>query len=309
VTGARVDIGVVTCQRPRALRRLLGGIQCLEVPPDAQVRVLVVDNDAEASARTVCEDAEAWLEFPLHYVHEKRRGIPQARNAALAASVGEAEFVAFIDDDEVPDPVWLCELLQTQRRYQADAVAGPSEPRFETKPPRWVVASRLFEGVAHATGTRLCTAYTHNVLVSTQALAELDSLFDESMALTGGSDSELFERFARAGHHIVWSSTARTYEWIPGSRARLGWLLRRAFRIGASTAHVARRRGGAAPGRARIAAHAGWCMLKGSMQLLLGLVHGRGAAARGLHQMAYGAGRMSGMLGWTYAEYRTIHGG
>jgi glycosyltransferase involved in cell wall biosynthesis len=308
VSRVRVDIGVVTCQRPRSLRRLLGGIQCLELPPDAELRVVVVDNDADASAHAVVEDAKRWLEFPLMYVHEKRRGIPQARNAVLATSLANADFVAFIDDDEVPDPDWLCELLQAQRRYEADAVTGPNQPRFETTPPPWVQESRLFDAPAHATGATLGTAYTNNVLVATQALAQLDGLFDESMALIGGSDSELFERFARAGHRIVWSNRARTYEWIPASRAQLRWLLRRAFRVGASTALVERRRAGDAPSLAWNATHAGWCVLKGSMQVLLGLAHGLGAAARGLCLVAFGAGRVSGSLGFSYAEYRTIHG-
>ena len=47
----------------------------------------------------------------MHRV-EGRRGIPQARNAAVAVALERADFVAFIDDDEVPSPLWLAELLR-----------------------------------------------------------------------------------------------------------------------------------------------------------------------------------------------------
>ena len=53
----------------------------------------------------------------------------------------------------------------------------------------------------------------------TSALARLDALFDERMALSGGSDVELFRRFAAQGHSIVWADEAVVFEWVPRSRA------------------------------------------------------------------------------------------
>ena len=36
-------------------------------------------------------------------------------------------WLAFIDDDEVPEPEWLAELLRVQRTCGADAVRGPAD--------------------------------------------------------------------------------------------------------------------------------------------------------------------------------------
>jgi glycosyltransferase involved in cell wall biosynthesis len=304
----RVDVCVITYQRPNSLRRLLEGIQRLEPPaPGFEVRVVIVDNDGGGSAREVCDEAAGWLRWPLVYLTEEQRGIPYARNAALAASLPEADFVAFVDDDEVPDPGWLVALLRAQDEYQADAVTGPVDPVFETPPPRWIVESGLFDAARRPTGATMQTAYTNNVLIAKQALVDMEALFDETMALIGATDSELFERFARR-HRIVWCDSARASENIPPSRARLAWLVRRALRIGTSRTLVDRLRSRRTRDLARIVAHGGWCLAKGSTLALLGLARGRGAAARGLYLACVGAGRIVGLTGWAYEEYRTTHG-
>jgi glycosyltransferase involved in cell wall biosynthesis len=57
--------------------------------------------------RAVCEELNAELPWPVRYEIEPRRGIPFARNRAVACVVDEADFVAFIDDYEEPMPSWL----------------------------------------------------------------------------------------------------------------------------------------------------------------------------------------------------------
>lgn len=305
----RIDVCVITYRRPHGLQRLLGGIAQQRLPePPPELRVVVVDNDPEASARAVCDEAREWLPHPLEYLVEKRRGIPQARNAALALAMGAAEFVAFIDDDEVPEPQWLAELLRVQRDRNADAVGGPVVPVFDVPPPAWIERGGFFERERHTTGARVPCAYTNNVLVSTQALASLDRLFDERMALTGSSDTELFERLARCGHRIVWSDLAQVREWVPPSRAKLSWLLQRSFRIGTASViidRVCREE----PRRAwRMLAHAGWCVAKGALQLPLLAVGALARAAHGARLAAFGVGRIAGLAGYRYEEYRRIHG-
>jgi GT2 family glycosyltransferase len=306
----KVDVAIATYRRPKGLYRLLGGLQRLRFPggcPD--LRIVVVDNDAEGSARGVCEDARAWLEVPLVYRVEKRRGIPQARNAAVAVALERADLLAFIDDDEVPSPLWLAELLRVQAETGADAVAGPCEPIFEDPVPRWIERGCFFERSRHATGARIRHAYTHNVLVRPRALAQLGALFDERMALLGGEDAELFRRFAADGHAIVWSDEAVVFEWVPRSRANARWILERAFRVGTSSAFVDRRCRERPVSAARLLAHGGWCLAKGATLLPLGALRGRAGAMQGLRLAAFGLGRLAGLAGIHHEEYRIVHGG
>jgi GT2 family glycosyltransferase len=305
----KVDIAIATYRRPKGLHRLLGAFERLRFPGGApDLRVVVVDNDAQGSARAVCEDARAWLELPLAYRIEARRGIPQARNAAIAAALERAELLAFIDDDCVPSPLWLAELLRVQAETGADAVAGPCEPLFEEPVPRWVERGGFFARPRFATGARLEQAFTHNVLVRTGSLARLGPLFDEGMALSGGSDAELFRRFAARGHAIVWADGALVFEWVPRSRANARWILSRAFRVGTASAFVDRARREPPLSRARLLAHGGWCLAKGATLLPLGALRGRAGAVRALRLAAFGAGRLGALAGIRREEYAAVHG-
>jgi GT2 family glycosyltransferase len=305
----RVDVCIVTYRRPQGLLRLLGALQELRFPAEApELRVVVVDNDPAESARPVCDDAHAWLSAPLVYLVEKRRGIPQARNTAVAASLGSADFLAFLDDDEVPEPSWLAELLRVQRARQADAVAGPVLPRFEAETPGWLVRGGLFERPRYTTGARIDHAFTGNVLVRTAELARMDAFFDERMALSGGEDAEFFRRFAASGRRIVWADSAIVYESVPASRAKLRWLLARSFRVGCSAVWMERRRIPRQRSETWLFVNGCWCVAKGMLLLGTTLLRGRAAAARALRLSWDGAGRLSGFFGHVDEEYRATHG-
>ena len=302
----KVDVCIVTYRRPLGLQRLLGGLEQLRLEPEIDLRVVVVDNDADGSARAICEGARLWLRHPLVYRVEKRRGIPQARNTALGVALGRADFVAFVDDDEVPEPAWLREMLRVQQLHGADAVGGPVVPVFESPAPAWIEC--FFDRPRHVTGERLRVAYTGNVLVSTRALAGMDRLFDERLALTGASDTEFFERFAQRAHRIVWADDAQVLEFVPRSRVRCRWLLKRAFRVGTSSAFIGRSCRAPAEARWRILAHGCWCLAKGAAMQFGLFWGGRPAAVRGLQLAVFGAGRFVGSMGWRYEEYRRVHG-
>ena len=136
----------------------------------------------------------------------------------------------------------------------------------------------------------------------------MEQYFDEDMALSGGSDVEFFRRVAAAGHSIVWCGEAVVHECVPESRLTLRWLLQRDFRFGAVTARLERRSGMSPRRTGRMLLHAGWCVAKGLLGLPLAAVHGRARAAWSLDLAAVGAGRLWGLFGLEYHEYREIHG-
>jgi hypothetical protein len=198
--------------------------------------------------------------------------------------------------------------MRIRASSDADAVAGPCRPVFERPPPRWIESSGLFEHPRHVSGARIGYAYTNNVLISTRALAQMDAFFDERMALIGSSDTEFFERFACGGRRVVWCDTAVVREWVSPSRATFGWLMRRALRVGTAGTFIDRQCREQPVCICQIALHGGWCLAKGLALAAFGMLRGRGAAARGLSLGSYGAGRLLGLTGWAYEEYRTTHG-
>jgi glycosyltransferase involved in cell wall biosynthesis len=291
-----VSICIPSYRRPEGLYALLGALDALEFRGEApEIQLVIVDNDADGSAWPVCEDARRWLRHPLRYVVEKRKGIPIARNAAVAAG-RDAEWIAFIDDDETPEPGWLDALLRAQREHDADVVTGPVTPRFEREPPPWLVEGGFFESLQHRSGERLQSAYTNNVLVRTACLDALPALFDERFQLGVGEDRELFERIAMRGGRIVWCEEARVHERVPAQRARIRWLLRRSLRVGACNTHITRLRSDG-PVRGWILRHGAWCLAKGLALASAGLLGRRVTAVRGLQLAAFGLGRWLGLLG------------
>jgi glycosyltransferase involved in cell wall biosynthesis len=293
----RVAICIASYRRPEGLLALLGALEAQVFEGERPGVVLVVaDNDALESARPVCEDAAQHLSLPLRYAVEPRKGIPFARNAAVAAA-GDAEWLAFIDDDEIPEPSWLATLLRIQSQTGADVVTGPVLPRFERMPMPWLVQGGFFEPMRRPSGAPMDTAYTNNALVRGGALVELGELFDERFSFGVGEDTELFSRLAAHGARIVWADEAVVHERVPPERACTRWLLRRGFAVGTATTHIAVCRRGAL--RAGVAAllHGVFCMAKG---LAAAALSGRGSRAdrvRALQLAAFGVGRVAGVAG------------
>lgn len=292
----RIAICVSSYRRPQGLFALLGALDGLAFDAAApEIFVVVVDNDASGSARAVCENARSWLRYPLRYTLEKRRGIPIARNAAVAAAL-DSDWIAFVDDDETPEPRWLEELLRVQHEQAADVVTGPVVPRFAEDPPRWIAEGRFFASEPLPEGTPRNTAYTNNVLVRTRDLLALASLFDERL-VPNGEDTELFGRLAEGGARVVWAPGAVVHELVPAERACLGWVLRRAFHIGVAASNIARLRRPLRQAAPYAIAHGLWCISKGLLTTPIAALGGRTAeAAHGLRLASFGLGRLTGLL-------------
>lgn len=304
----KVSLCVCTYRRPVGLRRLLDAVARIRTERVERLEVVIVDNDPDGSARTTI-DGLGGMPFVLRYVHEPRRGISFARNRAVAEADPTCGWIAFLDDDEEPEPGWLDELLRVQAEHGADVVAGPVPPKFEAAAPRWVLRGRFHEPPRHATGAVLPYADTGNVLVRASLFRAFPAPFAPSLALAGGEDTHLFLRVARAGHRIVWADQAVAWEWVPPSRVRLPWLLRRAFRRGNTWALLERDLDPGLRIRARRILRGGGRIARGAVLLPIGLMRGRHAMVDALRGICFGAGSLAGVAGYRYDEYRTTHGG
>ncbi len=307
----RVAVCVITYRRPEGLGRLLDALRKLTFSKSdpTSLEVVVVDNDVAGTACTVCEDMAAGFRWPLRCCVEPRRGIPYARNTAIA-SARDANFVAFVDDDEVPEPSWLDELLRVQRAYDADVVAGPALPYFEGRVPDWVVRGKFFKRARFPTGFSPEPAYfaTNNVLIRSGVFEEMGGAFDERFALSGGSDTHLFMRMRKAGYKMVWANEAVVHDRIPASRANARWLLQRSYRFGNTLALCERELEPSISVRALRIAKGGKQIAQGLLMVPPSVVLGRHTLIRALWRVCRGAGMLAGMFGVRYEEYRKTHG-
>jgi glycosyltransferase involved in cell wall biosynthesis len=293
----RVAVCIASYRRPQGLHALLGALEAQRFAGARPDIVLVVcDNDAAESARDVCEDARGWLSLPLRYVLEPRKGIPFARNASVREA-GDADWLAFIDDDEVPDPHWLDTLLRVQRETGADVVTGPVHARLDGEPPAWVLEGEFFARESHPTGTLVATACTNNALLRARSLAGERELFDTRFRFGVGEDTLLFSRLAERGARIVWAEEAAVHERVPAERVRVRWLVRRGFASGTAMTHIARCRRGAARAGVEALVHAGWCVARGLALALWPAPGARARRVRGLQSIGCAAGRIAGIAG------------
>ena len=249
----------------------------------------------------------AKVPFEIRYSIEPARGIPFGRNRAVAES-GDVEFIAFIDDDEAPEPGWLAELLRVARATEAAVVTGPVIPVFEEAPPAWVVRGRFFERRRYPTGTELHYARTSNVLIEKRWLTRWAPPFETAFGLTGGDDTYFFERLHRDGGRIVWADDALVREWVPPTRTAERWIVRRGFRVGATLSKTLMLLNPSPRRLVRRTVHGLLRMVGGTAGAVFGLVRGRERVVAGLRDVAYGWGLVAGLWGGQLDEYRHIHG-
>lgn len=303
-----VAVCVATYKRPRMLACLLEGLNQLTfrtAPP--ALRIIVIDNDSTGSARAVCEQWQPRLRWPLEYYLETRRGISFARNRALTEAGESVDFIAFIDDDEIPEPQWLNELLHIQAVHTADVVAGPALPHFPDDVPAWVVKGRHFDHDRYQTGAHLKAASTNNVLVRRGVFKQV-GVFDERLGLTGGEDRHLFMRVHRAGFKMIWADEAVVWDWIPASRANMKWILLRFYRMGTTRSFREIDLRKSVLVYPRLIYQGCGFMIAGLALMPLGILAGRHLLVRYLRYICYGAGILAGLMGGRYEEYRQTHG-
>ncbi len=227
----RVAVCVCTRNRPKMLRACLDSL-ITQVPPQGWTVTLIV---VENSHRPYCSDIVAEVKksapYPIEYVNETELGIPFARNAAIEASRAlGAEWIAFIDDDEVAEQDWLVRMCHRAGHFGVDVVQGPSRQEYPAETPDWFPRRPL---AVRENGETLRTASTNNVMFHHSLLEEpgLGLRFDTRFRFTGGSDSDFFNRATQRGARIVWEQSAVVSESVPPSRLRLSWQLKRAFRV------------------------------------------------------------------------------
>lgn len=101
MTALSVSIVIVSRHRAQALQRCLTGVAQLAYP--SFEIVVVADPDGIAAAREWAGDR------PLKTISFDEPNISTARNLGVAEAAGE--IIAFIDDDAVPEPLWLHHLI------------------------------------------------------------------------------------------------------------------------------------------------------------------------------------------------------
>jgi glycosyltransferase involved in cell wall biosynthesis len=169
----------------------------------------------------------------IKYCVESRQNIALTRNKAVENADGN--YIAFIDDDEIPIKSWLLTLFKACNTYGVDGALGPVKPLFDTEPPIWVVEGKFYDRPSYPTGMVIDgkKGRTGNVLLKRQVFADGANLFREEF-LTG-EDQDFFRRMIEKGYIFIWCHEALAYEVVPPVRWKRDFMLRRALLRGSNS--------------------------------------------------------------------------
>ena len=233
-----ICICVCSFKRPHLLKSTLENLRDLTTAGLFEYSIVVADNDRAQSARFTVDEFARTTRLGVVYCVEPEQNISLARNKALEFARGD--FIAWIDDDEFPQPDWLLMFFQALRKYQADGVLGPVKPVFENPPPKWITRGRFFDKPRRATGLKLRwnQTSTANVLIRRGILAGIRAPFRREFG-SGCEDIDFFKRMIESGRSFVWCDEAIVSEIIPPARWKRRYLLRRALLRGRNGHHFA----------------------------------------------------------------------
>ena len=223
-----ISVCICTFKRPHLLSGLLHELSFQETEASFAYSVVIADNDVAQSSREVVLQFRETSSLEVIYCVEPEQNIALARNKALANAKGD--FIAFIDDDELPAVDWLIKLFQTWQARRVDGVLGPVLPRFDRTPPAWVKKGGFCDRPSHSTGFEIdwTQGRTGNLLIKRDILAGVDPVFRPEFG-GGGEDRNFFRRMIERDCVFVWCNEAVVYEQVPPLRWKRTVMIRRAL--------------------------------------------------------------------------------
>jgi histidinol-phosphate phosphatase family protein len=188
----RYEVVIPTAGRP-SLNALLSALAAGDGP--LPQRVLLVDDRPDRSPPLVSLRRLGPLLGRLYVLRGDARGPAAARNRGWRAA--RAEWVAFLDDDVVPEPGWRAILAADLGGLDGD-VAG-SQGRIRVPLPR---RRRPTDWERNVVGLERARWATADMAYRREALAAVGG-FDERFPRAYREDADLGLRLTAAGHRIV----------------------------------------------------------------------------------------------------------
>lgn len=295
---------IATYRRTDRLSALLDDLSRQSLLPS---EIVVVDNDAEGSARaTVEQHRNRVTAYPIYYAIQPARNIALTRNRTVEMST--AEWLAFIDDDERAPENWLSQLASALQQYSADGVLGPVVPVVPETAPKWIRRGRFYDFARLSSGdvVPLNRMRFGNILLRGAPLRQEEVPFNPAYGLSTGEDADLLIRLVNKGAKVVWCDEAVVWEPIEAGRLSLRWLLQRALSGGQEYARKTMA-GKYGPigfgGRVQLVGRALTQLLVAGGLAIVALPLGRHRAVAWLIRASANLGKLSIFFGWHYHEY------
>lgn len=237
-----ISVIICTYNRGDVLRETFDSYAAQRGALDADVELLVVDNNSTDNTRDITESFAAGR-GNVRYVFEKTPGLSYARNTGIREARGE--IVAYVDDDVFFDPDWLGEVRDVFRRHSdADCMGGKSIPVFDGGRPGWITDDLLgvYGSTMSGDAEKIMIYDEHpfglNMAFRRGALDRV-GLFNQDLGrkkknLLSMEESDYFFRVSQAGLKVYYAPSALLYHRIPKTRINKDWVRSRYYWQGIS---------------------------------------------------------------------------
>jgi succinoglycan biosynthesis protein ExoM len=225
----RFSICICTYRRPSVADTVNSLLGQRGVAP-SEFEIIVADDDPGRGASEGIRYIAQSTDVSLQYVESAARNISACRNCCLGTA--KANWIAFIDDDQIAEPDWLQKMISTAAKFSADAVQCYVRGIYPSETPDWMKAGGVYTYDYGPTGTELHSGATSGILFRRDLPGSKGLLFDTALGITGGEDADFFMRYNALGGKIVSCREAVANEVIPVERVRQTYLQRKCRRHG-----------------------------------------------------------------------------
>ncbi len=245
MTGAALvslDLAICTYNRAADLDRALDAIGRQRQVPGLEWSVLVVDNNSTDDTAAVVDAHVARGHVPgLRRILETEQGLTPARRRGVLET--DADWVAFVDDDNMLRPGWLAETAAAARQHpEAGALGGRVLPAWAEPPPPYLPPFGWAYGMQdHGPEAREVDGLVGAGLVVRRAALDATGWTDRPLLadrvgtrLVSGGDVEIGQRLRGAGFDL-WCHPACVLDHrVSPERMRRGYFLRLVAGLGTS---------------------------------------------------------------------------
>ena len=240
----KLSLLIATYNRADRLIETLESVVAQDAPSELGECVVVNNNSTDCTAERFAAFAAAHPQYNLRMVEEHNQGLSYARNRGIRESTGE--YMAIIDDDERIVPEFISAYISLFDTVpEAVAGGGPIVPVYPAGRPAWMscfterpIANTMYLGDRVREFPEGHIPGGGNMAIRRSAVKRY-GVFDISLgrvgtSLTGGEESDLFERLRLAEAKYYYTPKAVMYHIIPAEKLSRGYFSRLSYNIGVS---------------------------------------------------------------------------
>jgi len=235
---------ICTCNRNELLSRSIESLINQSFDKE-KYQILVVDNNSSEETKALVKDYRDKA-GNIDYICEPVQGLSKARNAGWRQARGK--YVAFIDDDAQASPEWLENIVLCfeEAADNCAVISGSVFPIWEVRPPKWLTGRmRRFLSLIERTDHEGEIADENylagtNISYKKTCLSEIRGFNEElgrnKNCLLSMEELHLKRKLHKYGWKTYYYPQIRVDHYIPESRLKRGWFLKRFFWQGRSEA-------------------------------------------------------------------------